>query len=458
MKVLLIQPNNITYRGTICPPLAVMHVAGVTRQAGHEVKILDRNLDIWTLKKIKEFKPDLVGVTTFTGPMINDAMMVTKFVKKYVGKDVPVVWGGIHPSLLPEQTMEFADIDYIVRGEELAFPKLIEAIEGKRKIEDVEGIAYRKNGKTILTKEQSLIKNLDVLPMLPWDLVAAKKYLDLEIMLVTSRGCPFKCAFCYNEQFNKSKWRTFSVERIIKEIQACEKITKNRLIKLYDDNFMASKKRAYAILDYLSPEYSVWMEIRANTVNDDLLKRLRKFKRAWVLFGVETGSERLMKDMAKDLKISEIKKAFEKLRLEKNIFTCAQVIVDLPTETREEFQSTLDLLDSLDSTWPTIQAFMPFPGTRYYRQLEAEGADLPKSLEDWKEYAPDPGKTSLTGQKIRTYDPKLLKRLNLKYTIKMVINCALRGDIPKLIRRFRDYHVLLAWISNQIENKLYPVR
>jgi anaerobic magnesium-protoporphyrin IX monomethyl ester cyclase len=457
MRIALVQPNNITYRGTLCPPLGLMHVGAVARYAGHDVKIFDRNHEIRTLQRLRDYKPDVVGITTFTGPMISDALLVTNFVKKKMSGHIPVVWGGIHPTLMPEQTMSCTDIDYVVRGEELAFPRLLDAIEGKRSFEDVRGIAYRKNGNILLTPEQDLIENLDALPMLPWDLVDAKKYLDLEIVLVTSRGCPFKCAFCYNRKFNRSRWRTFSINRIIKEIQTAESITNTRLIKFHDDNFAVSKKRMLAILDYLSPRYSINIEVRAREVKDDLLSRLRKFKRSWVFIGVETGSERLLKHMAKDLSLDDIRSAYEKMHREESIFTVAAVIVGLPTETRTEFLETLRLLDELDSTWPSVQIYTPFPGSRYYDEWEAAGGEVPKSLIEWTQYAPDIGKTGLTGQKTLSYDPHLLKRLNWKYTFKMVKNCVVKGDIPKLLRRLRDVSALKAMLYNKIEQKRFGI-
>ena len=207
MKTILLQPNSITSRGILTAPLALLFIGEMARSHGHEVKIIDRNIDYSTKKFIKKFRPDVVGVSVFTGPLIKDAVSISKFVKKEFADETKVVWGGMHPSLLPEQTISNSFVDVVVIGEgEVTFAELLNSLESRKPLKDVKGICYKENGKIVKTAERKFV-DLDRMPFTNWGLVNAKKYLDLEIVMVTSRGCPYNCYFCYNQEFNRRRWR-----------------------------------------------------------------------------------------------------------------------------------------------------------------------------------------------------------------------------------------------------------
>ena len=184
MKVLLFQPNTSTLRGTLCPPFGLMYVGAVAREAGHEVMILDRNIDYFSLKKMKGFNPDVVGITAMTGPMLLDAVEVSRQAKRILGNHVPVVWGGVHATILPEQTLENDYVDFVVVGEgEYTFRELLEVLGRRGKdFRQIEGLAFKESGTVIVNQPRPVIKNLDELPLLPWDLVCARQYFSIEIV------------------------------------------------------------------------------------------------------------------------------------------------------------------------------------------------------------------------------------------------------------------------------------
>lgn len=182
MKVLLIQPYNIGYRGPKSPPNApfsLMCLAAVLREGGHRVCIFDRNVPNGPIEeKIKNFCPDMIGISTFTGPMILDALQVAKIARSIT--DVPIVWGGIHPSLLPHETIENPYVDIVVVGEgEKTILELAEAIERDKPFEDIKGLVYKENGHVRTNPPRPFIKNLDELPIPAWDLIDIKKYETL---------------------------------------------------------------------------------------------------------------------------------------------------------------------------------------------------------------------------------------------------------------------------------------
>lgn len=455
MRILLIQPNTSTLRGTTCPPLGLMFVAAVVRQAGHEVKIIDRNIDYFPLYKTKRFKPDLVGISSFTGPMILDAIRVSKRIKEIFGDEFPVVWGGIHPSLLPEQTLENPYIDFIVRGEgEHTFLELVEAIEQGKELEGIKGIGYKKNGRIILNEERPFIENLDELPLLPWDIVRAEKYFAIEVVIVTSRGCPHNCAFCYNQKFNKRRWRAWSAERTLTEIAKIEEITSNRRLKFHDDNFTVNKKRFYKIMEGLSSEYTLYLEARAEHIDEEFLSRLDKFRRVWLFIGVESGSKRLLEKMNKGTTHDHIRNAYRLCRAKKNIFTTTSVILGLPTETPKELQMTLELVEELCSDWATYCLYTPYPGNRFYEEIIAGGAFRPpESLMEWANFTPDIGKTDFSKITHSKVDQAFLKKLNRKSWIEVMTNMAKRGDLHKVYRRLIDSTPFLTRTLNLLEEK-----
>ena len=365
MKILLIQPNTSTLRGTLCPPIGIMYVGAVVREAGHEVKILDRNIDYFSLAKIKKFKPDIVGITAMTGPMLLDAVQVSKKVKEILGKDTPVVWGGVHATILPKETLENDYIDYVVIGEgEYTFLELVESLSNNRDLSIIDGLAFKESGEVRVNKPRAAIKNLDDLPYLPWNLVNAKKYFNIEIVLVTSRGCPFSCTFCISGRFGKEyRYRCFNPERVVEEIKRIEKLTDNKHLKFHDDFFTSNYKYCKAIFDNLSSEYSLLLYTRVTFINQRFLDLLNKFKTVWLSFGVESGSERMLEKYKKKITVKQIKDAFELCKRQKNIRTKASVILGAPTETREEIDMTLNLMKEINPTRHTYCVYSPYPGS-----------------------------------------------------------------------------------------------
>jgi radical SAM superfamily enzyme YgiQ (UPF0313 family) len=436
MKVCLIQPNSRVMRGTTAPPLGLMFVAGTCREAGHEVKIIDRNIEYFSIKKIKEYKPDIVGISAFTGPLLLDVIKISKKIKEMFGDDFPIILGGIHPSLLPEQTLENPYIDYVVRGEgEYTFLELIETIKNIGDLSKVKGIGYKENGNIILTEDRPFIKNLDELPMMPWDLVKAKKYFRLEITLVTSRGCPHNCAFCYNNDFNKGTWRGWGADRVLKEIKVIEKYTKNRYLKFHEDNFTVNKKRLYPLLDGLSSDYSLYIETRVGYVNEGFLSHLEKFKNVWLFFGVESGSQRLLNYIDKGTTLDQIENAFRLCNQKDNINTTASVILGLPTQTKEDVDITLAMLTKIKPTRYTFCLFTPYPGSPLYQELVQNGTfKPPKSMEEWANFSPD-----ITDINFSEVDPKYIRKLHKWAWRKTILNIIKAKHFHKIIQRILDF-------------------
>jgi len=365
-----------------------MCIASIIEREGYEVKILDRNVEINTIEEMKKFSPDILGISSLTGPMIIDGLGVTKKTKELFGDKVTTVWGGIHPSLLPEETLRNSYIDLVVRGEgEHTFLELLQALEKGSSLENVRGIGYKRDGGTVLTEERPFIKNLDELPTPAWHLVKAKKYLKHETPLLTSRGCPHRCAFCYNQKFNKRNWRGMSVERVLQEIKYLESLQPIKRLKFYDDNLTADKKRFFTLLEGIPKNYPLYVETRVDYIDNEFIDRIRKFSDPYLFIGVESGSPSLLKKMQKDLTIPQIKQAF-KLLNQNNIPATASFMIGLPGESKEEVQMTLRLIEEINPARFTCCIYTPYPGSLFYDEIvEANLAKLPQSLEEWGQFS-----------------------------------------------------------------------
>src|SRR5262245_27878777 len=206
MKILLVNPNMRTaYNPLPFPPLSLMSIAAVV-QDSYEITIHDRNLykdpdgkNIGAV--LQRARPDIVGVTSLTGPAILDGVLVSRLAKE---AGAQVVWGGTHASLLPEQTLQNPYIDFVVMNEgELTFKDLISAIEQHRGFASIPGLAYKDGREIRINSERPFLADLDELPLPAWDLVPVERYIyrypqaRRKIAMVTSRGCLFRCSFCY---------------------------------------------------------------------------------------------------------------------------------------------------------------------------------------------------------------------------------------------------------------------
>ncbi len=211
-------------------PASLLYVAAPLVEKGYEVKIIDQRLEKdWQNLLIKELKdrPLAVGISAKTGKQIFYGLEASRVVKE--NSKVPVIWGGVHPTLLPEQTLQNPYIDFVVIGEgERTFLNLIQKLEAGDNYEDLDGIGFKKNNQTVCNPPKEFL-NLDDLPEIPYQLVDIEKYIAKKsfasgkearnIAFYTSRGCPHRCAFCYNKEFNKQRWRGESAPRVVERIK-----------------------------------------------------------------------------------------------------------------------------------------------------------------------------------------------------------------------------------------------
>jgi radical SAM superfamily enzyme YgiQ (UPF0313 family) len=396
MNVLLVYPDSppdlTEGKKNLWVPYGIVYLAAFLRKHSYKVIICDRRCateDFYAL--LDGFRPDAVGVSVMTGSIIVDAVEVSKAVKRFNPR-VPVVWGGIHPTLLPFQTLQEDFIDVVVEKEgEETFLDLLEAFKNNSPIKRVKGIYFKDDGCVQYTEPRPFLKDLDMLPMPAWDLLGdIKRYLGgrepMGININTSRGCPFHCAYCYNTAFNKGRgWKGLSAKRVIDQVEYLVNNYHIKFINFLEDNFTVDLRRVHEICDlFIERGNPVRWECESRVGLDK--KTLEKMKNAgceYIGFGVESGSPRMLEFIKKGIRLEEVIETFRYCR-EVGIKPMIYIMYGFPTETMEDVRANLNLLKKIDYYECDTMVFRPYPGTELHdfcveRKLFAP----PKKLIDW---------------------------------------------------------------------------
>ncbi len=382
----------------IVHPLSLLYVGSALKRAGFDVKIYNIPYDMagveGMVSEVLGLKPLFVGVSVFTG--IRTAV-AAKFSKRFkeLSPSTVVVWGGVHPSLVPQQCLEedFIDIAAIGEGEETAV-ELAEALSSGTGLNNIKGIGYKANGKIILNEARPLIENLDNFP-LDWSLINADECIEVlpdgtkYMEYMSSRGCPFNCGFCYNRAYNKRRWRPHSFRHTVDEILRFRDMTGVKGVVFFDDNFMVDTGRAFQILKFLKDKdiQCVRLMMRLDLVRKDILDTIVELGIRNIFVGFESGSNRVLKLMNKGITREEILEKFKLLSKYPQIAVSASAVIGFPTETWDEICQTADLGVKIAGLVPsnivTLQTFLPYPGTDLYSLAVKEGFNPPRSSLDW---------------------------------------------------------------------------
>jgi anaerobic magnesium-protoporphyrin IX monomethyl ester cyclase len=376
-------------------PLALLHIAASLKQEGFRVRILDMRLEDY--HHVQVGNPVFVGISCMSGLQIKYALEFARFVRLQ-NPSCPLVWGGVHPTLLPEQTVRNDFVNIVVRGEgELIIKDLANALTLNQQLDDVAGITYCLNG-SIKSNPDGKVIDLDAIPIaLPYDLLQMNKYPSFKsgrFHIQTSRGCPNRCGFCYNSIFNKNKWRGKSAKRVLDEIEfILKKYPHIKIIDPIDDNVFVEEFRVKEICQGLIDK-KLNVQWRGNCRFDYLanydkafLELLEQAGCVELDFGGESGSDRLQKLICKDVTADEMLQSVDNLRRwAPSIEPYVSWMSGLPGETDEELAVTFNLMDKMQEVNPKTQhygifVYTPFPST-VMQYLPPEFTP-PQSLEEW---------------------------------------------------------------------------
>jgi anaerobic magnesium-protoporphyrin IX monomethyl ester cyclase len=408
MDVVLIQPKHYLSRGPqgrsyrASLPLGLLAIATPLDSAGYKVRILDQRLEPdWEESLLAELKkkPVCVGITAMTGSQLWWALKASELVKR--NSNVPVVWGGVHPSLLPRQTLENPNIDIVVEGEgEEAFFELVSALGHQHSLARVKGIWYKDGGQIRQNPSRPFI-DLNLQPPLAYHLVDLKSHMMSvssrdALRFETSRGCPFTCAFCYNNAFNHCQWRSLTVAETIFRMKRAINEYGAKGFAFSDDNFFTNPDRAYRILEGIVREKLdiFWGkgDIRLDLlsqIDDDFLRLMERSGCLSLVIGVESGSQRMADFLRKEIDVEQafvVNRRLAKYSIQPRYL----FMIGAPGETEEDIAETasmmLKLIEENPKAGTGVQIFIPYPGTELFETAVKNGLPLPQKLEDWIPY------------------------------------------------------------------------
>jgi len=386
------------------PPLGLMALSSCLKKNGFTVEIIDGVLEKNPQKKIINSLDDTicVGITCLTGPQIADALSIAKIVKENK-PEIPIVWGGFHPTLLPEETIRHELVDMLVRGQgEETIVELVNALKNKLPLNNIQGLTYKEKGKIISNPSRPLT-DINKFPMLDYFGVNIEKYI-INFPLInsrilpysSSRSCPHRCGFCAISKFYNRIYLPYPAERVVKEIEFFVKKFNINGILFQDDNFFVNKKRVEDICDLIIEKKLdiKWGALsRCNyfaRYDKSFLDKLIESGCTYINFGVESGSSRILKLIKKDITIKDVLETAKKCKKMK-VNTLFNFILGFPTETTEDFNKTIELIDKIKKIYPDamfeIFSFIPLPSTELFDKAIKFGLKSPSSLEEWARFS-----------------------------------------------------------------------
>jgi len=388
MKVLLVKPHNLTDH--IQPPLGLGYLASALRDS-HHVEILDCIKERVTLRDfpaaLRKRKPDIVGIQCYTYDLSNVKDMLSSCKER----GIKTVLGGPHPSAVPEETMEYfgENLDFLFHGEaEIGLRRLLDKLSGKKNIDfdEIPGLARRDKNR-ILLNNKYYERDLDALGLPAWDLIKPQEYPEAQhgaffrkfpiAPIITTRGCPFSCTFCAGNLISGRSLRKRSPEGVLREIQMLYEKYGIREFHIVDDNFTLDNKFAKKFLTGLKKlsldiSWAVPNGIRMDTLDDELLSLMKDTGLYLISLGIESGSDRILALMKKNMTVDKIKRCVNLIR-KHGIDMAGFFILGFPGETVGDIKRTIRFSREIGLIRANYFTYLPFPGTESFGALKKEG-------------------------------------------------------------------------------------
>jgi anaerobic magnesium-protoporphyrin IX monomethyl ester cyclase len=325
------------------------------------------------LNDIEKSKPDLVGFSAMTHAFNSQAEKAKKVKEKF---DLSIIFGGVHISLVPQALPRWVDVGVISEGEETLL-RLLKNFEksGKLQTSKIPALIYRQKGSLKITGPAYLVEPIDRIPSPDWDFLQIGKKGPGHIM--TSRGCPFHCRFCEAGKFWK-KYRLHSPEYVVKEIETIYKRFGRDELVIMDDLFFINKARIERIKDLLVKKkltQKMRFEVigRADLFSEEIAKILAKMNVFAISFGMESGSEKILRYLKNDtVTLDQIRKAV-KIAKKYRMQVLGTFMVGSPSETEKEVEKTIDFIKDLNIDQVGVNVTTPFPGTQLWEVAKKKG-------------------------------------------------------------------------------------
>ncbi|HHT9158390.1 MAG TPA: B12-binding domain-containing radical SAM protein [Candidatus Brocadiaceae bacterium] len=394
MKILLIRPFTDATQGN-SPPFALMYLSSYLKSKQIDTILIDKcvhkrffgdfriscshvqNL----LQDINDYNPDIIGMTLFSREL-KEISTLCRLIKNEFKSKI-IVLGGPHPTAMSDECLkQIPECDFIVRGEgEITFSNLIESLHDNKDLSDVKGISFRSKNEILHNKDADINYNLDDFPFPDREsLIRNYKngsyghivYGSPSDILMTSRGCPFQCGFCFKVC---SKYRNRSPENVINEIDWIVKNIMPEYIQIMDDSFTIQKERCTRILDKLTAKkYPCKFKVRsrANAVDKELLDKMKQAGVTTVVYGFESGSQKMLDAFNKKTTVKQNIAACT-LTKKAGLNCFGDMILFYPGETKETLKETEKFIKSAKPHAVKFYVLTPLPKTKVYEEAKKNG-------------------------------------------------------------------------------------
>jgi anaerobic magnesium-protoporphyrin IX monomethyl ester cyclase len=394
-------------RVSIWLPLSVLSVASVLTPE-FEVALVDQRVDPhWkrSLRREITARTLCAGISSMTGTQISNGLKAARAIRE-MAPELPIVWGGIHPTLLHQQTAAHPLVDLVVVGEgETTFLNLVRALAGQGarrdgSWRDCTGIAWRHNDEVVCRPPApGEFLDLDRLPELPYGLVEVERYVQGKLFFgrntrslpfIGSRGCPHECTFCCQPVLSGRRKREMSAGRVVSQVLELARRFGLDAIDFYDEEFFSNVGRGMEIAEAIGGQFDWYVQTRM----DDLLRldlgRLEHCGLKAVQPGLESGSPRILEMIKKRETVEDFLEGNRRLA-RTGIRPVYNFMMGFPSETMEELHRSLDLAITILQENPhaeiaSFYMYVPYPGSELYSEALRNGFAEPSSLEGWALY------------------------------------------------------------------------
>lgn len=383
----------------ITQPLGLGYIASYARSRGLSAAILDNDIedldDEAFMGRVREADPLCAGFSVCTSSH-NTALHLARLVKK-VNPEIKVLLGGVQPSTLPELLLKEVAVDFAVQGEgEVTAAELALALKNGTPPSSVAGLFYKKDGLPVFTGERALIEDLDSLPFPAYDLMPMGRYTlpasrrltsAPAASIVTSRGCPYGCYFCSHNGIFRGRVRFRSPRNVLEEMKLLVRDYGAGEFLIWDDSFLLKPDRALEICRLLKEELPglTWScSARADHMTPELAAALFGAGCRLVLFGVESGSEKILTSLNKGSRPEQVKRAVKACR-ENGLLSFCSFVLGAPAETEETVLETRRFAMELDPDFVIFCIFAPLPGSHFFDEFVKDGRLDPAGI-DWDAY------------------------------------------------------------------------
>jgi len=397
LKVVLYNPRAVFFT----MPLALLAIGSELDPSVYEVVIVDARLDTDAENTVLSHigAAVCIGITVLTGAPISDALQISRAAKR-ARPDLPVIWGGWHPSMFARECLLESSVDAAVRGQgEETFVEIVSRLAQGRSLQGCAGCTVRLADGTIHENPARPLAPIDKFRAHDYGLIPVERYFELkgkrQLDYISSQGCNFRCAFCSDPFVYGRKWVGLEPVRMALRLKELWDRYRFDDVNFQDETFFTRRDRVQALAEQIvaSGMKITWAAtMRADQgvrLPEEVWASCKRSGLRRLLVGVESGSNEMLKRIRKDIKIEQVYDTAQKM-LKFDIAGHFPFIVGFPDESDASIQATLDCAKKLRSLSPDfltpIYYFKPYPGSELVIEAVARGFRLPQTLEAWAQF------------------------------------------------------------------------